>query len=163
MWLFILFVLVPLVEIALFIQVGGLIGLWPTLGVVVLTAAAGTLLMRAQGLAVIAELQSRLNEGRDPGGVIAHGALILFAGALLLTPGFFTDGVGFLLLLPPVREALIRFGAARLASRMTTFRAGEPRHPPRDDIIDAEYEPLDEDRDRDDDTPRGQSGWTKPR
>ena len=164
MWLFLIFVLVPLIEIGLFIQVGGLIGLWPTLLVVVVTAVAGTSLMRAQGLATLAELQSQLNEGRNPTGTIAHGALILVAGVLLLTPGFFTDMVGFLLLLPPVREAVIRFGATRLASRVTIVRGGAPggtRPQPADDVIDADFEPVDEDDDAS--RPRGQSGWTKPR
>ena len=160
MWLFLIFVLVPIIEIALFIQVGGWIGLWPTLAIVVLTAIAGTMLMRAQGMAVLADLQARLRDGQDPGATIAHGAMILFAGALLLTPGFFTDTVGFLLLLPPVRDAVIRYGATRLASRVTVFGAGFERRPPQDDVIDAEYVPLDDDADEE--RPRGRSGWTKP-
>lgn len=114
--LFALLVAVPIIEIALFIQVGGLIGLWPTLATVVITALLGTWLMRREGRGAMESLQRRLAEGGDPTGPIAHGAMILVAGVLLLTPGFFTDACGLALLLPPVRAALIRWGAAKLAA-----------------------------------------------
>lgn len=153
MWLFALLVAVPIVEIALFIQVGGWIGLWPTLALVVLTAVAGAVLMRAQGRGALVELQSRLDRGGDPTGPMAHGALILFAGALLLTPGFFTDATGLLLLLPPVRSALIAWGATRLAGhvrvRHAAFRTGPG---PRGDVVEGEFTVVDEapeDDDRD--------------
>ena len=122
MWLFALFVAVPIVEIALFIQVGGVLGLWPTLAIVILTALAGTALMRAEGRGAMASLQRSLSEGGDPSGPIAHGAMILVAGVLLLTPGYFTDALGLALLLPPVRAALIRFGAARMAAGLRSGR-----------------------------------------
>ena len=108
MWLLVAFIAVPLIEIGLFIQVGGLIGLWPTLAIVLLTAIAGSWLVRMQGALALAELRGSLNELRDPTEPIAHGALILLAGALLLTPGFFTDTMGILLLIPPVRSAVLR-------------------------------------------------------
>lgn len=160
MWLFIPFVLVPILEIALFIQVGGLIGLWPTLAIVVLTALAGTLLVRAQGLATLADVQRSFQAGGDPTGPLANAALILVAGVLLLTPGFFTDGLGFAFLLPPVRAAVIRWGAARIAARMTV-RTGGPARPAGDQTIDGAYQTLDPDEiDRPGQTP-GSSGWTK--
>jgi UPF0716 protein FxsA len=160
MWLFLIFLTVPIVEIALFIQVGGWIGLWPTLGLVVLTAIAGTALMRAQGMRALDRLRATLAAGGDPTEPIAHGALVLIAGMLLLTPGFFTDTVGLLLLLPPVRAALIRQAAGRLQGRAVVFaagRAGDERARP-GAPIEAEYEVLD-------DVPpaqRGASGWTRP-
>jgi UPF0716 protein FxsA len=117
--LFLLLVAVPIIEIALFIEVGGWIGLWSTIGIVVLTAAAGAALLRAQGLAALAELRGELRHGGNPAPALAHGALILVAGVLLLTPGFFTDGLGFLLLVPPVRAAAIRY----LARRVTVVHA----------------------------------------
>lgn len=165
MWLFLAFLLVPIIEIALFIQVGGLIGLWPTLGIVVLTAIAGTMLVRGQGLATLAQLQASLAEGRDPTGHIAHGAFILVAGVLLLTPGFFTDATGFLLLLPPVRAALIRYGAARMAGRFTVRGAAYTRAARSGSadphVIETEYfEVGDEDGNE---QKRGSSGWTRPR
>ena len=101
--LFLLFLLTPLVEIAAFIQVGGLIGLWPTLAVVILTAVVGAALWRAQGVATWARAQDALNRGELPVREVTDGAFLLVAGALLLTPGFVTDAIGFLLLVPPIR------------------------------------------------------------
>ncbi len=95
MWLLIAFIAVPLIEIALFIQVGGFIGLWPTLLIVIATAIAGTYLVRSQGRMALSQLQRSFNDLRDPTEPLVHGAMILFSGALLLTPGFFTDAVGF--------------------------------------------------------------------
>ena len=86
---FAILVAVPIIEIALFIQVGGAIGMWPTLAIVVLTALAGTILLRSQGLATLNTLQNSVASGQNPMEPIAHGALILIAGVLLLTPGFF--------------------------------------------------------------------------
>jgi UPF0716 protein FxsA len=109
MRLFLILLIVPIVEIGLFIEVGGLIGTWPTIGIVILTALLGSWLLRRQGLAAMRDVQSRLQAGDSPGQLLAEGAMILFAGALLLTPGFFTDATGLLLLLPPVRAALWRW------------------------------------------------------
>ena len=105
MWLLLLFILIPLLEIWLFILLGGFIGVYPTLFIILLTAILGTFLVKTQGINVLKEIQSKFNELENPTEPIAHGAMILFAGALLLTPGFFTDTVGFLLLLPKVRRA----------------------------------------------------------
>ena len=105
MWLFLLFILIPLLEIWLFIILGGFIGVYPTLFVILLTAILGTFLVKTQGINVLKEIQSKFNGLENPTEPIVHGAMILFAGALLLTPGFFTDTIGFLLLLPKVRKA----------------------------------------------------------
>jgi UPF0716 protein FxsA len=125
MWLFVLFLAVPLIEIALFIQIGGWIGLWPTLAVVVLTAVLGTWLVRREGMRALADLRQSFETLGDPAAPLAHGAAILFAGALLLTPGFFTDTVGFLLLIPAVRTALFRHLAQRI--RVERFSYGTAR------------------------------------
>lgn len=139
MWLFWLIVILPIIEIALFIQVGGLIGLWPTLALVILSAMAGTALMRSQGAHAWAEAQASLNELRDPTRPLAHGLMIVFAGMLLVIPGFFTDAIGLLLLIPAVRNALMR----RMAKRIRVTRAGmgrEPHRPPYGDgVIDGDY------------------------
>lgn len=111
-FLFLLFVLVPIVEIALFVKVGGAIGLLPTLAIVVATAALGTLMLRRQGLATFARAQERLRAGRLPAGELVEGALLLVGGVLLLTPGFLTDAMGFFCLVPPTRRWL----AARIAA-----------------------------------------------
>ncbi|MBF9029327.1 FxsA family protein [Rhodobacterales bacterium HKCCE3408] len=152
MWLFLAFLAVPLIEIALFIQVGGLIGLWPTLAIVVLTAALGTMLVRSQGAQAMARLRSSFEDLRDPTEPLAHGAMILFSGALLLTPGFFTDAVGFLLLVPGIRSWLIREIGRRVEVRRVHM--GRPPQYPRDDVIEGEFEVEDAPR-------NGPSGWTR--
>lgn len=174
MWLFLLFLLVPIIEIAIFIQVGGLIGLWPTLGVIILTAVAGTALVRSQGATALMEIQQSFNELRDPTRPLAHGAMIMLAGLLLLTPGFFTDFAGLLLLVPPVRDAvMLRIGkrihiSANARERPET--AASSRHSPYGNgVIDGEYVVEDEpahprpappDLEADDRPGRKPSGWT---
>jgi UPF0716 protein FxsA len=108
-----LFISIPLIEIYLFIQVGSMIGALPTVLVVVLTAVLGVFLLRAQGMSTWLRLNRELAAGRLPAVEMLEGAVLLICGALLLTPGFFTDTVGFLLLMPPLRRALIRLFLAR--------------------------------------------------
>lgn len=155
MWLFLIFVAVPIVEIGLFIQVGGWLGLFPTLGIVILTAMLGTYLVRSQGLAELARLQGSFREMRDPTEPLAHGAMILASGLLLLTPGFFTDAVGFALLVPGVRAALLRYLRSKIKVQSFTYGGASAAPRPEDDVIDGEI--LEE-------PPRdGPSGWTSPR
>ena len=97
---------VPIGEIAVFIQAGELLGLWPTLGTVILTAIAGTALLRHQGFDTLRRIQKSTEQGEMPVRELFDGFCLLIAGALLLTPGFITDGVGFLLFLPPFRRLL---------------------------------------------------------
>jgi len=106
--LLLLMIGVPIAEIAVFIEVGGRIGLGPTLGTVVLTAAIGTALLRHQGLATLRRFQESLAQNRMPMTELFDGLCLLVAGALLLTPGFVTDGVGLVLFFPPARAALRR-------------------------------------------------------
>lgn len=103
-----LFIGIPLIEIYLFIQVGGLIGVWPTIALVILTAVIGTAMLRQQGLATLARAQAELQEDRLPMREIFNGFCLLAGGMLLLTPGFLTDALGFALLLPPARAILGR-------------------------------------------------------
>lgn len=157
MYLFIAFLMVPIIEIALFIQVGGAIGLWPTLAIVVLTAFLGTWLVRTQGRMALGQLQASFSNLGDPTEPLAHGAMILVAGALLLTPGFFTDGVGFALLMPPVRMAVLRY----LRSRVTVaqFTMGTTQNRPTygpGDFIDGDFEEVKPDND-----PSPPSGWVE--
>lgn len=150
MRLFLLFLIVPLIEIALFIQVGGLIGLPATLLIVILTAIAGTFLIRSQGNAVMIQLRERMSGLQDPTEPLAHGAMVLFAGALLLTPGFFTDVLGLSLMVPGVRGRIFGFIKSRVS--VQEFQYGSTRAP-EDTVIDVEYEDLDQ--------PQGPSGWTR--
>lgn len=122
MWLLALLVVVPLVEIALFIQVGGLIGLWPTLGIVALTAIAGSAIIRRQGLQAMNRLRRSFEELRDPTEPLVHGAMILVAGVLLLSPGLFTDALGLALLVPQVRVMAFRWLRRKVTVR--SFRSG---------------------------------------
>jgi len=103
------FVIVPIAEIATFIQVGDIIGLWPTLGIILLTAFLGTGLLRYQGIATLNRAQASLNDGELPLTSVIHSVFLLVAGLLLLTPGFITDGVGFLLFIPPLRLLIARW------------------------------------------------------
>lgn len=113
--LFLLFTLVPLVELMLLIRIGGLIGLFPTLLLVVATGAAGAWLARAEGLRSWMAVQGELAEGRIPGEELVHGMLVLIAGIVLVTPGVLTDIAGLILLVRPIRQLLIR----RLRERFT--------------------------------------------
>lgn len=180
MWLFGLFLVIPLIEIWLFITVGGLIGVWPTIGLVLLTAVVGALLVRAQGMRAWLELQSAVVEFRDPSRPLAHGAMILFAGALLMTPGFFTDVAGILLLFAPVRDWVMRRVGRRVRVSQTGSDAQTTREPHRppfgDGVIDADFVELDPGESPRPDRPsqgdqagrassrpgrRGDSGWTR--
>jgi UPF0716 protein FxsA len=136
------FIAVPIIEIALFIQVGGAIGLWPTILIVILTAVAGAWLLRRQGVAAVSRLQAAMARGEDPSGPLAHGALLLVAGVLLLTPGFFTDAVGLALMSPAARAAVIRWAGPRMVARVVMaggVRAAPRRAGPQDGAIDADY------------------------
>ena len=134
--LFLLFIVVPLVEIYLLLEVGGIIGAVPTIGLVVLTAAAGAALVRAQGFSTIRQVRRSMEAGEIPAVAIVEGIFLLVAGALLLTPGFLTDAVGFGCLIPPLRRGLImRFIEARV---IHPHHPAAPRH--HGDVIEGEFE-----------------------
>jgi len=101
-----LFIAVPIIEIAVFIEIGGEIGLWNTIAVVILTAMVGTWLLRNQGIRTLDRARQSLEQQVFPVAELFDGMCLLVAGALLLTPGFVTDAVGFLLFVPPVRGLL---------------------------------------------------------
>ena len=165
MWLFALFVAIPIIEIALFIQVGGWIGLWPTLLIVIVTAILGTYLVRQQGAAALLRLRQSFSQLSDPTGALADGAMILFSGALLLTPGFFTDAVGFALLAPPVRRYI--YQAVRSRVTIQTFEMGSRQSaqyrdagPVDGDVIDGDWHEAEPPHSPNGPS-RGKSGWTR--
>lgn len=121
--LFTLFLVVPLVEIYILIQVGGLIGAIPTIFLVVFTAVLGALMLRWQGFTTLQRVRSMLAQGEIPAIEMLEGVVLLVSGALLLTPGFFTDTIGFLCLVPPLRRAAIRWFVGR------HFIGGGPARP----------------------------------
>jgi len=121
-WLFLAFVLVPVVEIALFYYVGSAIGIGATIAIVIATAFAGSWLVSRQGRHTWIRIQEEIVAGNAPTAHLVHGAMILVAGALLLTPGFMTDIVGLLLMVPGIREALRGWFVRRLQSRWVVVR-----------------------------------------
>jgi UPF0716 protein FxsA len=141
---------VPLIEIALFIEVGGWIGLWPTLALVVLTAVIGAWMLRQQGLSVLMRAQRQLAEGALPVVEVFEGLCLVIAGALLLTPGFFTDALGAVLLVPAVRRTLYRQVRQRIEAHIVRapedFGVGPGQSPAPGPTIDTEYEEIEQDR-----------------
>lgn len=115
-----LFVFFPLAEIATFVVVGGKIGALATVAFTIATSVVGAALMRWQGFGILRRLQRELDRGGSPGRELAHGAMVLLAGVLLLIPGFLTDALGLLLFIPPVRDLAWRFLRSR-ATVVTDF------------------------------------------
>jgi len=138
------FIAIPLIEIGLFIQVGGFMGMWPTILVVLLTAIIGTALLKRQGMNALNRLQQDINAGKPPLAPVFDGFCLLAAGFLLLTPGFFTDGVGFLLLIPPLRTALRGFLGRRInVQHSQTFSTENTQSSQRpDDVMDGEWQDV---------------------
>lgn len=106
--LFLLFIIVPVIEMWLLIKVGSLIGAFPTIALVLLTAVIGVALLRRQGLSTLIRGNQKLEQGQLPAEEMVEGLILAVSGALLLTPGFVTDFVGFLGLLPYTRRAIVR-------------------------------------------------------
>ena len=153
-----MFIAIPIIEIALFIEIGGWIGLWLTIAVVIVTAFAGTTLLRVQGLAVLRRVQESAERNELPMREVFDGLCLLVAGVLLLTPGFFTDGLGFLLFVPIFRQLagiVIWRWLARNGKISVSAGGFGPANPPsggaRGPVIDGEFEEVDRpapDRDR---------------
>ncbi|MGB3727366.1 MAG: FxsA family protein [Glaciecola sp.] len=168
--LFLLFVILPISEIMLLINVSASIGGWNTFFIVIVTAFFGAYFVRQQGFALIQQVQSKLSASQAPSNEMAEGILLLIAGVLLITPGFITDIVGFLFTLPFSREPIARFLMQRVAIKAahqhTTFHTSGFRHnqqsgpdqggfqDDKGDIIDGEYTDNTEGNKRDDDPKR---------
>jgi len=120
--LFVIFLVVPFVELYVILQVGHAIGALNTIAVLILVSMLGAWLVKREGISVVRRAQERIAQGAVPGREVIDGVLILLAGALLITPGFLSDVVGVLLLLPPVRAAL-RATVTRRLRRRTDFRS----------------------------------------
>src|SRR5215470_8129570 len=125
LFLVVLFIVVPIAELALIIQVGSWIGFWPTLALLILDSVLGSMLMRSQGRRAWQRFNVAIADGRAPTREVLDGVLVIFGGALLLTPGFITDIFGFLILFPPTR-VLVR----RLLVRRATLRMMRVETPP---------------------------------
>ncbi len=160
--LFLLFVAMPFIELALLISLGQQIGFWPTIAIVVVTALLGAAVLHSQGVQTLRKISESMASGEPPIQPVFDGFFIAIAGAFMLTPGVITDAVGLLLLVPPVRRAIARWGLGRLMKNanvtVTTYSTAEspshsePRHPfpdrsgrPRPGtgpVIDGEFEDL---------------------
>lgn len=160
--LLLVFIAVPLLEIALLIKAGSSFGFWPTIAIVIFTAFLGTFMLRWQGLSVMARANEALRAGRMPVESVADGVFLLLAGAFLLTPGLLTDGVGFAFLVPQVRRWLGKKILVGLSRRMgmddldgatgTQTRSEQQSRPSSGRsarsgrvIIDADYKEIDPD------------------
>ena len=143
--LFLVFMIVPLIEIAFFVVIGNAIGLWPTLAGVLVTAIVGSLVLRYQGMAVFNDIRAQMAQGQMPARSLGDAALIGAGGLMLLLPGYFSDIIGILLLLPPVRSAIYAF----LKSRIQVVSVGgagfsrppRPKQPGVIDLDDTDYRP----------------------
>jgi len=143
----------PLIEIAGFALVGREIGVLATVGLVVLSTLVGTILLRWQGFGVITKIRRDIEAGRDPGRQLAHGVMVLVAGILLIIPGFFSDIVGLLLFLPPVRDLGWRMlrDRVQVAGDFRVFRGGADQSKPgrRGPVIDLDAEDFSRTRNAD--------------
>jgi UPF0716 protein FxsA len=142
--LFLLFLLVPLVEIYFLIKVGNVIGAIPTIALVVFTALLGAMLLRFQGLTTLIRSRQVLAQGQLPALEMLEGVLLVFAGALLLTPGFFTDAIGFVFLVPPLRQAIIRWFLSKSEFQVHQFGDSPRSHRSAHHTIEGEYHRDDE-------------------
>jgi UPF0716 protein FxsA len=122
--IFLVFLLVPLVEIAFFVLIGQAVGLLPTLAGVLITALIGALVLRVQGLSLIAEIRATMGQGQLPARALAEAMMVGIAGMLLLLPGYFSDLLGILLLIPPLRAALYAFLRSRMVV-VTSTQGGQ--------------------------------------
>ncbi|GAA0788230.1 FxsA family protein [Marinobacterium sediminicola] len=151
-FLFLLFIIIPIVEITILIQVGQAIGAWYTVGLVLLSAFIGVNMLRHQSLSTLARAQQRMNDGEMPGQEMVEGIVLAVGGALLVTPGFVTDVIGFSCLIPGIRRRVVKALLSRFtviaASHTTQTHFQQDYHsephadqvPPRDgDVIDGEY------------------------
>ena len=152
-FLFLLFIVMPILETWLLIQVGSQIGALPTIGLVLLTATIGFQLLRRQGFETLWRGHRKLEEGQLPAGEIVEGIILAVSGALLLTPGFCTDAIGFAGLLPPLRAVAVRLLLKRVvvtgmySQSSFQYRSGDGfGHDNSGDTIDGEYWEPDRDR-----------------
>jgi len=150
-----LFIGIPVLELCIFLMLGSRIGISATLAIIVLTAVLGAWLTKSQGLKALRKYQVALAEGRLPHEEVLDGVLILIAGAVLLTPGFLTDAIGFALLIPPCRDFIKSVAKAHLKDRVTVVgqdlgaqdgargESGRPGGRPRPQVINVEAEVID--------------------
>ena len=144
-----IFIIVPIIEIYLFMRIGEMIGIGATLGMIILTAFIGITMLKWQGLSTLQRAQENLQENKIPATELVEGIILLLCGALLLTPGFFTDTVGFLMLVPPIRQGVAKalvekgkiqmFNGSAFSGFSTHDGFGRNQNNQDGDIIDGEF------------------------
>jgi UPF0716 protein FxsA len=132
------FIVVPIAELYLIYKVGDSIGILPTLALLALDSIIGSVLLRTQGRAVWRRFQATMQAGRMPHREVQDGVLVIFGGALLITPGFLTDILGLLLLIPPTRAVVRRFVMKALTRRAVSQMADRRGHPPERGVWDVD-------------------------
>jgi len=152
--LFLVFSCVSLLEIFVLVKVGGFLGAWPTVALVIITALIGSSLVRSQGLQLVRQLQQRMAQGEMPGLQLIEGVMLLMTGVLLVTPGFVTDFAGLLLLQPKIRASIANVLLEKV--KLKTFESrsgcysqsatGSPFMAPKNDdnVIEGEFERKDD-------------------
>ncbi len=141
---FLFFLIVPFVEIYLLLQLGGIVGVLPTILLVVFTAVLGAWLLRRQGFATLQRFQASLAKGEIPAYEMIEGPMLLVGGALLLTPGFFTDAMGFACLIPQARRRLARYVIENHLINAQTGAPFQGAKPKQGNVIEGEFEKEDE-------------------
>ena len=126
-WIFLVFLIVPIIEIALFVLIGQAVGFWPTVLGILVIALLGSAIIRRQGTALIAEIRSTMGRGQLPARALGDAMLVGIAGVLMVVPGYFTDCLGLLLLVPPIRQAIYWMLKTRLG--FADVSAAAPKRP----------------------------------
>ncbi len=139
--LFVLFIIIPIIEITVIMQVGALLGVWPTVAIVILSAWLGAKYVRQQGMKTMQTVQVKMAQGEMPSSEIVTGLMLLVAGVLLVTPGFVTDILGLSLLIPAVREGIAQKVQKHI--KVNKFGAGASfNHSAHGNIYQHEAQPL---------------------
>lgn len=157
MWPLLAFITLPVVELMTIIEVGRWIGTFPTIGLLFLSGLIGLSLVRAGGLHSLAQAQSVMRDLRGPSSGLARGAFWMAAGVLFMIPGFLSDALGLLLLLPPVQSAVMKRLAPNVTVSGATWTTGGPSRNQAGTVIEGEYHEVDQPQPKVD----GPSGWTR--
>jgi UPF0716 protein FxsA len=142
--LVLIFVAFPLLEIVLLIKAGETIGFWPTVAILIASAALGMIVIREQGLSMVSRMLAAMSEGRFPLEPLLDGYVLVMAGFLLIVPGFLSDAIGLLLLVPPLRRSGIRWALTGLAGRSRASEDPRAAKVARPTVIEGTYERLGE-------------------
>lgn len=140
----IIFVIIPILEITAFIHIGGAIGVWPTLAIALLTAVIGGSIIKYQGFITTENIRTAISQGKTPIPELFDGLCLVASGALLITPGFVTDTIGFALLIPPVREIMRVHLAKGFKAKPDVNNPSQSHQRPDSGVIEGDYERLDD-------------------